>query len=131
MAMYHQLDLSKAGDTFGHGLYGVTGCVLPFLVEYSTSRADKKFQDEVMAIANCKTHHHLFHLDWFSTRSLRVFQDLLKVTIFCMREPASIIRIMADLCKAPMYSIDHELSRVSRRVLFLLTCLDSAITNSV
>ena len=45
---------------FGYGLYGVTGCVLPFLVEYSTSRADEKFQDELMAIANCKTRHHLF-----------------------------------------------------------------------
>lgn len=59
-AMYHQLDLSQAGDIFGYGLYGVTGCVLPFLVEYSTSRADEKFQDELMAIANCKTRHHLF-----------------------------------------------------------------------
>jgi len=60
MAMYHHVDLSEARDLFGYGLYGVTGCTLPFLVEYSTSRAGKKFQDELMAIANCKTRHHLF-----------------------------------------------------------------------
>lgn len=94
--MYHQLDLSMAGDIFGYGVYGVIGCTLPILVEYSSSRADKKFQDELMVIVTCNIRHHLLHLDCIFARSLRVFQDPLKIVVFYMRELASIIKILAD-----------------------------------